>query len=406
MKNSKRGLFSPIFLGYLALFMIIALFGAVRYLYLSGVGEEENVLARVIWEIAPAAAFLLISGIVTAIFLTSRVTRPLKELRKEVRGFSGDIADGEKIHSVEACGEIALLSEELVKQSDEIVELLKFTERQTAQETEARTKLSFARDLVKMAVPDKFSLQGDGLSICAGVQRSSAVGADFVDAFLLDPRRVFFAIGDIWGKGLPAAFFVSKLKSELRTAVLSGKSLGEIVLDVNRSLLADNPHSLAATLFVGIFYAETGELRFVNMGHVPPIITGVKTGYLHIRAGSPLGLYENISVGEESFRLFGGQALVLCTDGVPHARSSEGKAFGFERTLGTAQAYAGSLNTVDALLRASSEFRGSTSTEDAAVLVLRYTGIAEPVEPVDPDAVREDNENLYRALLLRAKGRR
>ena len=405
-KKKRAGLYTPIHAIFILLILALIFYGDVRYLMLRQSGQE-GIWLRLILEIVPALAILLFVWLVVFIFLAKLVQEPLGLLTKEVSNLSDTITAGDKLKPVHARGEISKLSEALENQSEALIELMENVCIQSVKETEESMEQTVAKQIYHTAVPSGFTLEGEGFGIDLCL-KSAGVYSDFADAFLLDNHTAFFAIGDVKGSGIPAALAVMKLKSELRSGIYAGKPIGQVVLDVNSVLCAENSERLAVTLFAGIFYAETGQLRFVNMGHIPPVITGMYSDYLQMRAGTPLGLSEKITVGEEVFVCYPGQTLALCTEGVIGAENGNGNVFGRERFLEAVRACTGSPETAaEYILRTATEFRAAEK-DDCASLVLRFSGIPtrglnSPFAAAD---MRYESEGLYRALVNRAKNGR
>lgn len=411
MKNQKKkheGLFTPLRTLFLVALLVALIYGVVRYFVLKQNGTNLDALYRVLWETIPLIVVILLTGLATAILLKQIVSLPVDDLIKTAKRLASDVSENRKVQAIEARGKLGKLGEVLAKQPEEISELLQDTERQVAQETEARVRTSLAQDIYKDAVPLKISFEGSGFGISAQVIRASFTCADYVDSFLLDSQTVFFAIGDVWGKGLSAARTVLKLKNELRAGILSGKPLGEIIYELNRKLYFENKGSLAVTLFAGVFRSDSGELRFVNMGHGSPVVMGFQTGFLRMKADSALGINEQIAVGEASFILHPGQGLVLGTRGVTDVKNAEGKAFGLDCLLAASRLHTGSPYAAEGILHSVKEYLGEPIEDDLAVLALQYIGASTrmPASPAAAADMREDSEGIYRALLQRSRGER
>lgn len=405
-KKKRAGLCTPIHVIFILLIFALFLYGDVRYLMLRQSGQE-GIWFRLILEIVPALAILLVVWLVVVICISKLVGEPIGLLTKEVFKLSDTITAGERLQPVKARGGISTLSDALETQSEVLTELMEDVCLQSVKETEERLEQTVAEQIYRTAVPTGFTLEGEGFGIDLCLKSAGAY-SDFADAFLLDNHTAFFAIGDVKGRGISAALAVMKLKSELRAGIYAGKPIGQVVLDANRALCADNSEPLAVTLFAGIFFAETGQLRFVNMGHIPPVVTGMYTDYLQMHAGTPLGLSEKVTVGEEVFVCNPGQTLAFCTEGVINAENGNGRVFGKERFLDAVRACTGSPETAaEYVLRAAMNFRAS-ETDDCAALVLRFSGI--PTRGVNsPFAaadMRFESEGLYRALVNRAKNGR
>ncbi|HEX3993801.1 MAG TPA: PP2C family protein-serine/threonine phosphatase [Acetobacteraceae bacterium] len=141
------------------------------------------------------------------------------------------------------------------------------------------------------AFPDRpeFDVRG-------GMVTAFEVGGDIYDFYFIDDRRPGFVVADASGKGLPAAMFITNMRSMLRPASHRVADPGACLTLVNQLLCFDNPAMLFATAFYGVLDTETGEVAFANAGHNPPLHVeqgGVATPVKHLRAPM-LGMFEEV----------------------------------------------------------------------------------------------------------------
>lgn len=159
------------------------------------------------------------------------------------------------------------------------------------------------------------------------------IGGDFYDLVLMQPNRLAFAIGDVMGKGVPAALLAASLKACLRARLLSGSEvIHEVLSGVNRVFWEVSPPGLFATLFFAIFDLERGRLDYVNAGHHYPFL--VRTdGQIQdlIEGGTVLGVLEHCAYQQGSIALSRGDLLVFYSDGVTDRENLAGEAYGVER---------------------------------------------------------------------------
>jgi serine phosphatase RsbU (regulator of sigma subunit) len=135
----------------------------------------------------------------------------------------------------------------------------------------ARTEgeLEAARRIQMGILPNPAGLQGDGrFDLDALMIPARHIGGDLFDFFQIDAGHLFFSVGDVSGKGMPAALFMALGKSLCKSCALHGEpEIGAIINRTNREISRDNPETLFITLFAGILNLATGELRFCNAGH-------------------------------------------------------------------------------------------------------------------------------------------
>ena len=207
------------------------------------------------------------------------------------------------------------------------------------------------------------------------------VGGDLYDFFLLDERRLFFVIGDVSGKGLPAVLFMAVTKALAKSlAHRSTGSVGEILQATDAELARENPAALFVTMVAGILDADSGRLELSNAGHDAPwriTATGI-TDSLATVGGPPLCVLEDYPYASNAYQLMPGDALCLITDGVTEAMNSAGELYGSQRLallLSSAPQGAGAI--VAALRNDVRQFVGETeAADDLTLLALRWHGTA------------------------------
>ena len=106
----------------------------------------------------------------------------------------------------------------------------------------------------------------------AGIIPAKEVGGDFYDFFLIDKKHLCFVIGDVSGKGIPAALFMALTKTQIKASSSRRRTPGDILFRANNDLCHENESSMFCTLFYGIMNTETGEVTYANAGHNPPYI--------------------------------------------------------------------------------------------------------------------------------------
>jgi adenylate cyclase len=204
------------------------------------------------------------------------------------------------------------------------------------------------------------------------------IGGDLYDFFKTDDDHLFFAVGDVSGKGVPAALFMALGKSLCKSAALRGETdVGEIVNRANAEISRDNPEMLFITLFAGILNVVTGELDFCNAGHDPPILLrdGQPPDSVDGVGGPPLCIMEDYPYMTETRQLQPGDLLCVTTDGVGEAMTKEGALMGKAR--------------VDAVLaEMPADARAEAVTAGLHMAVDRFVDGAEPSDDITILSVR------------------
>jgi sigma-B regulation protein RsbU (phosphoserine phosphatase) len=242
---------------------------------------------------------------------------------------------------------------------------------------ELRDKLSLKGDL-EVARQIQFGLlpfepyQKDGISICTVMRPANTVGGDYFDVIELGEKRLAIAVGDVAGKGMPAALLMALLQGSLRTLLSAGLRDGELVAKLNAHLCANIPSNRLITLFYGELDAATGRLTYVNAGHNPPFLlvpprAGLPAGEPPVRLGAnamALGITEETGFASMIVDLEPGDRLVLYTDGVTEAENARDEEYGEARLV--------------AWLEANREETGRRLIDGVIAEVLAHCGNARP----------------------------
>lgn len=174
----------------------------------------------------------------------------------------------------------------------------------------------------------------DGLEVSASMEAAKEVGGDFYDVFFVDQSHLVFVIGDVSGKGIPAAMFMASSKITLQNCIRDIPKLSDAVQTANNVLCARNDAEMFVTLWVGVLDLNSGMLNFVSAGHNPPVLLrNNKAEYLKFKNGFVLAGMEGAVYKEHSVQLERGDTLYLYTDGVTEAEDKNHNLFGEERLL-------------------------------------------------------------------------
>jgi hypothetical protein len=190
----------------------------------------------------------------------------------------------------------------------------------------AAAELEAARTVQHVLIPEEIPTV-PGFLLQSTYKPAGEVGGDFFQFLPVRGGSVLVVIGDVSGKGMPAAMTVSLLVGTVRTLAHFTQSPGEILAAMNQRMLARSSGGFTTCL---VLRADPGgKLTIANAGHLAPYLAGDE---LPLDNGLPLGLEPEISYPESTFQLAPGQQLTLLSDGVVEARDKSGKLFGFERT--------------------------------------------------------------------------
>ncbi len=195
-------------------------------------------------------------------------------------------------------------------------------------------ELQIARDIQMSMVPSDFPVRA-GLDMYASMSPAREVGGDLY-GYLLQDDHLYFCVGDVSGKGVPASLLMAQATSLFRTLASQGMLPAEICTRMNDTLIGDNNDSgMFVTFFLGLIDLTTGHLSFCNAGHNPPIIGGYadRGHFLQMESNAPIGLWPKLKFVGEEIENIKGHPLFIYTDGLNEAENSQLVQFGDDHLL-------------------------------------------------------------------------
>jgi serine phosphatase RsbU (regulator of sigma subunit) len=258
---------------------------------------------------------------------------------------------------------------------------------QAAREAAARVagELDAARRIQMATLPSAAAaFPGETrFALDALLEPAREVSGDLYDFFMLDKSRVFFLIGDVSGKGLPASLFMVVAKALSKSIALrAATDVSTIVNRANQELARENPKMLFVTGVAGILDADTGEVSLCNAGHDAPrrLLPDGRIAHLPGADGPPLCVMEDFDYPLQHYRMLPGECLCLTTDGITEAMNADGVLYGSERLdrLLFDSMRKGAL-TPSAVVQAVREnvrahVGSAEASDDLTLLVLRWNG--------------------------------
>ncbi|HEY7476511.1 MAG TPA: PP2C family protein-serine/threonine phosphatase [Vicinamibacterales bacterium] len=244
-------------------------------------------------------------------------------------------------------------------------------------------ELEIARDIQLAMLPGGIHTAGDAV-VCGVTRPANTVGGDFYDILTLPDGRLVLALGDVAGKGSPAALLMALLLAMLRTLVDEGLESARLVARLNVQVARHSPPSRFITLFYGLYDPRDGSLQYVNAGHLPPLLRR-RNGTVERVMGSTgsgvaLGMFDQATYDSRRVVIEPGDLLVLFSDGITEAENASGRAFdetGLEAVIAT-HADHDPEAVGRAILKAVETYTADARlTDDLTALVLKRTGPAE-----------------------------
>ena len=270
--------------------------------------------------------------------------------------------------------EVRQLNKDLERRVTERTEQLKSAmakQQEVAQERERiEQELRVAR-LIQHTLLPKSLPELEGHQIAVHYQPAREVGGDFYDFLELPDGSLGLIVGDVSGKGVPAAIVMAIARTLLRAAYRMGSPApGEILEQVNNILYRDIPANMFVTCLAALLDSRSGRLHYANAGHDAPYVRHADgVGRLRAR-GMPLGLMPNMSYEQKEITLEPGESVLLYSDGLVEAHDPQREMFGFPRLQGFVGAHPGGATMVDFLLKELARFVGDGwEQEDDITLV-------------------------------------
>jgi serine phosphatase RsbU (regulator of sigma subunit) len=219
--------------------------------------------------------------------------------------------------------------------------------------------------------------------IAASMEPAREVGGDLYDFFMLDADRLFFLVGDVSGKGLPASIFMAVSKALCKSAALRrGQRIDQFLGEANAEIARENPESLFVTVFAGVLDTRSGRLEYCNAGHEPPFVlaSNGEVTRLDEGGGPPLCVLDGFSYTAAEHAMTRQEILLVISDGVTEAMNSQGELYGARRLFQAIESarHADNPATFAGAIRADvAKFvAGSEAADDLTLLAMRWNGPA------------------------------
>jgi serine phosphatase RsbU (regulator of sigma subunit) len=190
-----------------------------------------------------------------------------------------------------------------------------------------KSDLEIARDIQIAMLPRGEHTSGDA-RVFGTTRPANTVGGDFYDVLPLADGRLMIAVGDVAGKGSPAALLMALLLAMLRTLVDEGFDSVRLITRLNVQICRHSPGSRFITFFYGLYDSSTGALEYVNAGHLPPLVRRVSGAIDRLDGGGmALGMFDHATYSAYRVTIAPGDTIVLYTDGITEAENRNGRAF-------------------------------------------------------------------------------
>ena len=233
--------------------------------------------------------------------------------------------------NVRSSREFSVLSDDINRTVDALKGYIDAAEKRIEQE------LLLARTIQEAALPKNFNFRISAFDLYALMDPAREVGGDFYDFFYVDPTHLALVIADVSGKGIPAAMFMMRAKTAIRSQAESGSAPAEIFRRTNELLCEGNDAEMFVTAWIGIIDLRTGLMRCANAGHEYPLLRRAGGGWELMKDKHSLALaaMEGVPMKEYELTLQPGDSLFVYTDGAPEAIDRQTEQYGLDRLIQT-----------------------------------------------------------------------
>ena len=283
-----------------------------------------------------AVVILIIAIIILSTLLGKMVVKPVNLIAHEANHFvSADTAVSDKLSTIKTKDEIQMLSESLLTMELSINDYIKNITEITAEKERIGAELDIATGIQASMLPSDFGTYDflKEFDLYATMHPAKEVGGDFYDFFLTDATHVALVMADVSGKGVPAALFMAKGKTAIKTRAMMGGDPADILTDVNDQMCEGNEAELFVTVWLAIIDLKTGKGKAANAGHEHPALRH-KDGTFELikyRHSPAVATMEGMMFKDHEFELLPGDTLFVYTDGVTEATDAHDELFGEER---------------------------------------------------------------------------
>lgn len=249
-------------------------------------------------------------------------------------------------------------------------------EKTTTIKERMESELRIASNIQMSMIPQVFPTK-EGLDMYASMTPAKEVGGDLYN-YLVKGDKLYFCIGDVSGKGVPAALFMTIATRGFRSLALMGKSPAEIATRLNLELSENNEMGMFVTMFICMFDMKLERMEYCNAGHNPPVIGNADGQFTFLeveQTNAPIGLWPELEFKGEEINYFHNRLMLLYTDGLNEAENQKQEQYGEDRIIEqiTSHATQNAQEIVKALKADTNLFRdGAEQNDDLTILAFRY----------------------------------
>ena len=328
--------------------------------------------------VAIVILFFMIIGCIIMFFLTShgirRAIKPLRFLSDSAKEVAHGNFDA-PLPTFKHQDEITQLRDSFGTMQQSLKQYVEELKASTAAKASIESELNVAHSIQMSMLPKTFPPfpERNDIELYGILKPAKAVGGDLYDFFIRD-EKLFFCIGDVSGKGVPASLVMAVSRTLFRNIAVHTAEPGHIVETMNNAISDSNDSSMFVTLFVGVLDLQTGHLRYCNAGHNAPYLLPASadsslftlhSSLLPVDPNLPVGAMPDWTFTEQTADIAGGSTLFLYTDGLTEAEDAQHDLFGEKRVAEVIASFKGSPEElIETMTAAVRQFVGDTEQSD------------------------------------------
>ena len=334
------------------------------------------------YVLAGILLFFILLGLLVIFFAGRRGIKKSSKPLKQLAASADEVAKGNfdvRLPNIQSRDEIHQLRDSFDNMQHSLTRYVRELQATTAMKATMESELKIAHDIQMAMLPKIFPPypERDDIDIYGSLKPARAVGGDLFDFYVHD-NQLFFCIGDVSGKGIPASLFMAVTRSLFRNISAHVAQPELIAYALNNALADGNETNMFVTLFTGVLDLATGHLRYCNAGHDAPLLVGRDVGILPCQPNLPLGVMAEYQFEAQETDIDPQTTIFLFTDGLTEAENAVHDQFGDERIheIATRQLAARQHQTqpfIQKMLEAVRDFVGDAEqSDDLTMLAVQY----------------------------------
>ena len=333
-----------------------------------------------VWSIIGGLIGIIIIGLlIVALFCRSAIRRITKPIRKFADAVD-EIASGNlsaELPTIETEDEMMRLHNSFDSMQKSLIQQIDETKAANEEKGRIESELYIARNIQMSMLPKIFPPypERNDIQIFGQLNPAKEVGGDLYDFYIRD-EKLFFCIGDVSGKGVPASLVMAVIRTLFRTISYREAQPDRIMYGMNNAMADNNESDMFVTLFLGVLDLPTGRLRYCNAGHNSPLLKGEqRIGLLPCKPNIPLGVMTDWKFDHQETIIDLGTTIFLYTDGLTEAENMDHEQFEEERMIDVAkEASHNPQELIEQMISTVRQFVGNAEqSDDLTMLAIQYT---------------------------------